>query len=83
MLKDIFSVLLNMKSNKIYPYEPQTITIDSDLFIYEPEITPNNKLYYDIVKSGYAGEVYMIGNALEICDMGGVIKSGFYLGKNI
>lgn len=81
--KDIFSVLLNMKSNKIYPYEPQTITIDSDLFIYEPEITPNNKLYYDIVKSGYAGEVYMIGNALEICDMGGVIKSGFYLGKNI
>jgi hypothetical protein len=54
-----------------------------DLFIYEPELVPNNKLFYDIVSSGYTGKVFMIGNALQISDMSDIINSAFFVAKNL
>ena len=79
----MLSVMFNFKSNSNYKIIPQIKNIDADLFIYEPELFSNNKLYYDIVKSGYSGEVYLVGNALSISDLNDDIKSGFYVGKNI
>ena len=58
-------------------------SIDCDLFVYEPELVPNNKLYYDIVDAGYKGEAYLIGQALEGGDLANDIESGYYVGKNI
>ena len=81
--KDLSSVILNMKSNNHYSYIAESKTIPADLFIYEPELSPNNKLYYELVNSNFKGELYMIGNALKIGDLGDDIKSGFYVGKNI
>ena len=81
--KDMLSVMFNFKSNSNYKIIPQIKNIDADLFIYEPELFSNNKLYYDIVKSGYSGEVYLVGNALSISDLNDDIKSGFYVGNNI
>ena len=59
------------------------INIDCDYLIYEPEITPNNKLYADLVNSKYKGELYLIGNALENSNFADTIKSGFFVGKNL
>lgn len=83
ILDDTYSKIYNMLSNKHYSYIKQAINVDCDLLIYEPEICPNNKLYYDIVKSGYKGEVYMVGNALEIGDMANDIESAYFVGKNL
>lgn len=81
--KDITAVILNMKSKKEYSYLAELKTIDADLFIYEPYLVSNNKLYYDLVKNRYPGKVYLIGDALEVGDLEHSIKTGFYVGKNI
>ena len=81
--KDFLSTVLNMKANTNYKFSPRLKIVDMDMFVYEPQTIPNNKLYYDIVTSGYKGEVYLIGNALQIGDIGDDIKSAFYVGKNI
>lgn len=75
--------VMNLKSNVIKKFEKKLFSVDYDLFIYEPEITENNKLYYDIVSSGYNGEVYMIGNALQICSDADCVKSAYYVAKNL
>ena len=82
-MDNLFSTVLNMKSNINYKFSPRLKIVDMDLFVYEPQMIPNNKLYYDIVTSGYKGEVYLIGNALQLGDIGDDIKSAFYVGKNI
>ena len=54
-----------------------------DIFIYEPEICSNNKLYIDLVSSNYKGEVFVIGNALYPCDFDEAIKMAYYVSKNL
>ena len=81
--RDVYSTVLNLKSNYNYKFVPKLKNIDLDLFVYEPQIVPNNKLYYDIVASGFKGEVYMIGNALQVGDMTDDVKSAFYVGNNM
>jgi len=82
-LGDYVSHIYNYLSNQNFKSCLVAKCIDCDLFIYEPEIVPNNKLYYDIVKSGYKGEVYLVGQALEGGDLANDIESGYYVGKNI
>ena len=74
---------MNMKSKINYKHISELKLIDASLFVYEPELQPNNKLFYELVKNRYKGNVYMIGNALEIGDLYSDIHSGFYVGKNI
>ncbi len=75
--------MLNIISNfRIKPSYKLT-TIDCNLLVYEPETTPNNSLYIDIVKNKYRGEVYLVGNALENSNLAEIIKSGYFVGKNI
>ena len=82
--KNTMRFILNNKNNlhKI-KFEGCAKNIDLDYFVYEPEIYPNNKLYYDIVTNGFKRGVYLIGNALENTTLGGVIKSGYFVGKNL
>ena len=77
------AVILNSKMNKELPFEPRAMNLDYDLLIYEPEIYSNNRLYYDLVKDGFKGEIYLIGNALSIGDMNDDIKSAYYVAKNL
>lgn len=77
------SIILNSKSNNSYPYEAKAKTVDCDLLIYEPELYPNNKLYYDLVKKKYRGELYLVGNALQISGMNDDIKTAYYVAKNL
>lgn len=79
----LLSYAMNFKSNVKLKTDKKIFSIDYDLFVYEPEIKENNKLYYDIVASGYKGELYMIGNALQICDNAECIKSAYYVAKNL
>ena len=72
-----------MKSCIHYGYQPQTVNIDLDLFVYEPELYSNNKLYYDLVKNGFKGELFLVGDALEVAGLLNNIKSAFFVGKNI
>ena len=80
---DYFSHIYNFLSNQNFKYQPIAKILDCNLFIYEPETVPNNKLYYDIVKSNFKGEVYLIGQALENGDLSNDIESGYFVGKNI
>ena len=81
--KNFQSLILNFISGSNYSFEAKAKTIDCDLFIYEPDIYPNNKIYYELVKNGYNGQLFLIGNALEICDMATIIQSGYFVGKNL
>lgn len=74
---------LNIMSNGKISNDLVQINIDCDLLVYEPDIIPNNKLFAEIVNSNYRGEVYMIGNALENCELADIIKSGYFVGKNL
>lgn len=77
------NTFLNLMSNGKISSDLFQINIDCDLLVYEPDIIPNNKLYADIVKANYRGEVYMIGNALENSNLADTIKSGYFVGKNL
>ena len=77
------AVMLNCNSNIEYSYLPEAKNIDCDLFIYEPELYSNNKLYYDLIKAGYQGELFMVGNALEIGTLADDIHSAFFVANNI
>ena len=77
------AIALNVRSGKKYPYEGKVKSIDSDLFIYEPELYSNNKLYYDLVTNKFPGELYLIGNALQISTLDEDIKSAYYVAKNL
>lgn len=81
--KNFVSVVMNMKSKTKYKFEPVARCLDLDLFIFEPERKPNNRLFYDIIKSGFGGRVYMIGDALSSSDTVESIKTAFYVSKNI
>ena len=74
---------LNLKSKVKYKYTPKLISIDNDIFVYEPELKENNKLYYDIVSSRFCGEVFMVGNALKISSIDEIIKSAYFVAKNL
>lgn len=78
-INTFYKIISNAKYNPTY----QLINIDCDLLIYEPETKPNNKLYIDLVNKKYAGELYLIGNALENSDLAETIKSAYFVGKNI
>lgn len=75
--------LVNLKSKVTEKTDFRVRNIDCDLFIYEPETYPNNKLYYELVKSGFSGELYLIGNALEIAGMDDDIRSAYFVAKNL
>lgn len=77
------SVILNYKSGTNYKYEERVKNIDSDFVIYEPETSPNNKLYYDLVQAGFSGNLFMIGDALYSCDLDESIKTAYFVAKNI
>lgn len=79
----LYDFVMNHKTKESFSYIPQSKTIDQDMFIYEPEIYPNNKLFYDLVKFGYPGELFMVGNALDIMDLADIIKSAYFVGNNI
>ena len=81
--QNILSTAINLKSNSVLRKNNKLVLIDYDCFVYEPDLTSNNKLYYDIVSSGYTGELYMIGNALKICDDAECVKSAYFVAKNL
>ena len=81
--KDFVSVLLNLKSKRSYGFVAELKTIDADLFVYEPELIPNNKLYIDLVTNKFKGNLYLIGDALQVGDIDDSVRSAFYVGKNI
>ena len=83
LLGDYVSHIHDILSCKNYKFVAVAENIDCNLFVYEPDIVPNNKLYYDFVKSGYKGELYLIGQALEGGSLANDIESGYYVGKNI
>ena len=74
---------LNLKSGITKEYLPTLISVDNDIFIYEPEFIENNKLFYDVVTSGYNGSIFMIGNALQPSDLADSIKSAYFVAKNL
>ena len=75
--------ILNLKSGSSFGYEAKAKNIDIDLFIYEPEIYSNNRLYYELVNAGYTGPLYLIGNALQPLGMYDDIKSAYFVAKNL
>ena len=75
--------ILNLKSGSSFGYEAKAKNIDIDLFIYEPEIYSNNRLYYELVNAGYTGQLYLIGNALQPLGMYDDIKSAYFVAKNL
>ncbi len=77
------TIILNNRANIRYNYETRAKNIELDLFVYEPELYSNNRLYYELAKAGFAGELYMIGNALTVSDMENDIKNAFYVAKNL
>lgn len=70
-------------SGEKFKNENKYFNIDCDIFIYEPKITPNNSLYHKIISSGYPGEVFVVGNALENSTFDEVIKSAYFVAKNL
>ena len=80
---DFLTLVSNLRSGESYKFLPEARIIDCNLFIYDPEIISNNRLFYDIIKSGYKGEVYMVGDALEVSNLADEIKSAFFVGNNI
>ncbi len=76
-------LVLNLNSGKTYGYEACAKNIDCDLFIYEPELYSNNRLYYELAKSKFPGELYLIGNALKISDVEDDIKNAYFVAKNL
>lgn len=81
--KNIMQVVMNIKTGSKIKKQEKLISLDYELFVYEPELIENNKLYYDIISSGYKGDVFMIGNALKISSDADCIKSAYYVAKNI
>ena len=81
--KESADTMLKIFSNANIPQENQMINIDCDLLVYEPELIPNNKLYLDLVNKKYKGELYLVGNALEISSLDEIIKSAYFVGKNL
>ena len=80
---DFQSLVLNYVSGLKISFEPKAKTVDCDLFIYEPDVYSNNRLYYELVKKQYKGQLYLIGNALEIGDLASIVQSGYFVGKNL
>lgn len=81
--KDFSALVLNMKSKRNHRCLSALKTIDAELFIFEPELVPNNKLYIDLVKNRFKGKVYLIGDALEVGGIDNAVRTGYYVGKNI
>lgn len=80
---DFISLISNLRSGKTYKFEPEAKVIDCNLFIYDPDVVPNNRIFVDIVKNGYMGEIYMVGDCLEISDLSEEIKSAYFVGNNV
>ena len=81
--KNCITLMYNIRSGERFKFVPQIKTIFSDLFVYEPELSPNCKLLYDIVNSHFSGNVFMIGNALKIGTLFEDINSAIYVASNI
>lgn len=81
--QESFSLSMNLYSKVKYKKQLKLVSVDMDLFIYEPELIPNNKLFYDIVSAGYTGKVFMIGNALQISSLSEIVDSAFFVAKNL
>lgn len=81
--KNSMESFLKIITNSKIKAEPRQINLDCDLLLYEPDIVPNNSLYASIVKKKYKGEVYLVGNALENSELADIIKSGYFVGKNL
>lgn len=81
--KNSISSLYKILSNENKQPVNTLINTDCDLLVYEPEIIPNNNLFTQIVMKQYKGEVYLIGNALENSEFEDIIKSGYFVGKNL
>ncbi len=80
---DYLNVILNSNSKIKYSFLPEAKSIDSDIFIYEPDLYPNNKLYYELIKNDYYGELFLVGNALEVGGLADDIHSAFFVANNI
>ncbi len=80
---DFVSLICNLRGGKTYSFVPKAKIIDCNLFVYDPDIMPNNKLFYDIVTNGFLGEIYMVGDALEISNLTSEIKTAYFVGNNV
>ena len=81
--KDFLSLALNLRNTKFSKGEKREKSIDADLVVYEPELTSNNKLYYELASKMYPGELYMVGSAFQIGDLASDIKSAYFVAKNL
>lgn len=75
--------ILNFKSGNTFGFDARVKNLDLDLFVYEPDIYPNNKLFYELVNAGFKGQLYLIGNALQTQEMFDDIKSAYFVAKNL
>lgn len=81
--KNLFEIFKKSWSGEKFSSINQQINLDCDLLIYEPDILPNNHLYAEIVKNNFPKEIYLIGNALQNTTLDEIIKSGYFVGKNL
>ncbi len=77
------NLIMNIVSGKKYGFLPKAKVVDCNVFVYDPDVLPNNRLFYDIVAQGFKGEVYMVGDALETGGFDGEIKSAYFVGNNV
>lgn len=80
---DLTFLINNKKKYKKITFEGKAKNIDMDLFVYEPELVSNNKLYYELVNDNFKGELFLIGDALVVSNLADEIKSGYFVGKNL
>lgn len=75
--------LLNYSTGALRQKNFRAKSLLMDMFIYEPELYSNNKLFYDIVSLGYSAQVYLIGNALTVSGLWDCVKSAYFAAKNL
>lgn len=76
-------ILFNVRAGKVYKKQPIALMVDCDLFIYDPKVISNNRLFYDCVVSNYSGKLFMIGDCLKISSLSDEIKSAYFVANNI
>lgn len=78
------ALILNIRSGQVSRVDQRAKCLGLDIFIYEPEIYSNNKLFYDLALCAKNTEIYMIGNALAVCDdLYSTVSSAYFASKNL
>lgn len=77
------ATILNLKSGKKVRSLERAKCIDHDIFIYEPDTRPNNKLYIELVTTKFRGNLFSVGSCLCPSDYYDCISSAFFVSQNI